>query len=386
MPKPNKNEAKGDFLKRCTAEVISVEGKDAEEAFAACNLAWDNEHSLRSVMTFALPFELKKGDEESNPSFMITAYTGAPIERYWGEIIFDIEGMQTKQKIPVLREHQRDRVVGFGKSFKDENNLYVSGDFSQSTSDAKEVLSLAEEGYPWQASVGIWPLKVKLLENSKSKETVNGREISGPAEIWLESEVGEVSFVSLAADSDTSAINLTESASKVPVEIVSAGKPLTEETIMDYTLALLEKDAPELLADIREESHQAGLTEGQDAGVKMERERVLEILGADGDATVSKDAITDGTAAPDVFKLFFKAEKAKRSEQLADLEEEAPDSAGHEDPIVKDEDNRAGDVIIAEKAAELASEKGISIADAMIQVMNDNPDLLAKYEKTYERE
>jgi len=112
--KPKRNESKQDFLKRCTQAAMAG-GNDQQAAFASCNLDWDMSKNTRSGVTLSAPVELAKGktDDEARP-FMITAYTGAAIQRYWGKLVFDLAGMQAKKKIPVLREHYRDRVVGFG--------------------------------------------------------------------------------------------------------------------------------------------------------------------------------------------------------------------------------------------------------------------------------
>ena len=136
--------------------------------------------------------------------FELLAYTGRILETRLGSLVFDIAGMKTKSKMPILREHKRDRVVGYGKARNDGRNLYIDGDFSKSSPDGREVLDLAIEGFPWQASVGIWPRKKRRLSNGTSA-TINGRNITGPAEIWEESDVGEVSFVAVAADHGTSA-------------------------------------------------------------------------------------------------------------------------------------------------------------------------------------
>ncbi len=210
--KPDKNESKQDFLKRCTA-ARQANGEDARGAFGACSLDWSVDKGQREKMTLssAVLKLSKKDDEATNkkPSFLILAYSGALVDSGWQKLIIAVAGMSAKEKIPVLREHKRDRIVGFGDSWKDKNNFYVGGEFSTATADAAEVLKLAEEGYPWQASIGVSPKKVKVLSPT-GEETVNGVSVKGPAEIWLESEVGEVSFVSLGADNRTAAITFSE--------------------------------------------------------------------------------------------------------------------------------------------------------------------------------
>lgn len=332
MPKPKKNESKQDFLKRCTSELIEQENREADQAYAMCNVFWDDNKNQRSILNLHMPVAMAKKDgDEARREFMITAYTGKPLDTWWGTVIFDLAGMKTKEKIPVLREHKRDRVVGFGNSFKADNNFYVSGEFSHATEDAKEVLALADEGYPWQASVAIWPQKIEVLENAKAKKTVNGREIQGPAEIWLESDVGEVSFVSLGRDDDTAAITLNESEGKVPVKFTNENHK-NRRKIMEITLELLQQDAPELLAQIQKESRDEGFADGEAAGRDVERARVVEIINADADPIETKKAIEDGTETSAVFKQFFEAAKKKRALGLEQMETEATVPVGTEEP------------------------------------------------------
>jgi hypothetical protein len=323
MPNPKKNEAKQDFLTRCTKELIEGEGRLADQAFVMCNAFWDDTKGERAVLELSAPVELLAKNKDAaggKKQFMITAYTGKPFQTWRGPIIFDISGMQTKEKMPILREHARDRIVGFGESFKDKDNsnLFVKGEFSETTEDAREVKDLAIEGYPWQASVAVWARKVKILENEKAKETVNGQEVIGPAEIWTESDVGEVSFVTLGRDDNTAAITFSEKAEKTPVIIesnsqIDVNHNETEGIIMgqEFTLEILKESAPDLLAEIEDKAFQAG----RQNGIDDERARVVEILEADADEVESKKAIEAGTPAADAYKQFYQAEKSKRAER-----------------------------------------------------------------------
>lgn len=344
MPNPNKTESKQDFLKRCTAELINSEGRKSDQAFAMCNAFWDDNKSQRPVMELSAPVELAKkdGDKSDKKEFMITAYTGKPLDTWRGPLVFDVKGMQTKEKMPILREHARDRIVGFGTSFKDKSksNFFVKGEFSETTEDAKEVHDLAVEGYPWQASVAVWARKVKILEDDKQSETVNGETIEGPAEIWTESDVGEVSFVTLGRDDNTAAITLSEKAERTTVEIINKveltsnhknkeqGKMAEFEKIT-ITHELLKSEAPELLAEIEDKAFQSGREMGRDE----ERLRVTELLDAEADEVETRKAIDSGMDSAQAYKQFYQAEKTKRAEGLVELEAEATLPQGQDEPV-----------------------------------------------------
>jgi hypothetical protein len=267
---------------------------------------------------------------EPSDGFMITAYTGQVIDMgFWGRFVFDLKGMKLAQKIPILREHERDRVVGYStKTWAEGANLLLSGKFSGKTQDGREVRELALDGFPWQASIGVWPKKLKVLESEKDTATVNGIEMIGPLEIWTESQVREVSFVALGADGDTAAIALNlQELDKVPVSFERAEKT-HEEVPMELTLALLEKDHPALLAEIRAAAINGGFQDGQ----KEERERVLKILRADGDRELTLAAVEDGSSAEIAFSLFLQAEKDRKLAELEKMRQEAPVSMGQGQP------------------------------------------------------
>jgi len=237
MPSPKKNESKQDYLKRCTAVLVGDEDLKSDQAFAQCNTMWqqskDAEPSeLRSGFNLSTAIKLTEYSDESGGSkkagFLINAYTGKPVEMGWlGTFIFDVEGIQALDQMPVLREHMRERIVGASSKFwKDKNNVFIQGKFSEATADGKEVMALAGEGYPWQASVGIWPLEVEYLAEEKDGAKVNGMEVQGPIEIWRKSQIRETSFVSLGADDDTAGIGIHLSKS-CPVSVQAITMPAT---------------------------------------------------------------------------------------------------------------------------------------------------------------
>lgn len=384
MPTPNKGESKQDYLKRCTSELISEENRDSDQAYAMCNAFWDDAHNCRSMLNLTAPVEFAKSKKGESRKFMITGYTGDQIETWWGTLVFDLAGMQTKEKIPVLREHARDKVVGHGRAWNDENNFYVTGNFSKATEDAREVLELADEGYPWQASVGIWPKKILVLESKKESQTVNGKVITGPAEIWTESDVGEVSFVSLGRDDNTAAISFSEGEGKVPVNIERLGNDNNDNTQtkeQEMTLEELKKKYPELLAQVEEVASKEGEATGFSKGVADERQRVLEIMGAEADPIETKKAIETGIEADAAYKEFYKAEVKNRELGLKGMAAEATRAIGGEELSAEELAKKKGagetpiDQKLTLKAKKLAEEKGITQAEAIIQLSRTETDL-----------
>jgi hypothetical protein len=269
--------------------------------------------------------------------FLITAYTGQIIERWYGNLVISTQGIKTKAKLPVLREHQRDRVVGFAtKSWKDGSQLFLQGEYSAKTKDGQEVRDLGDEGFPWEASIGVWPKKVKVLESEKETAKVNGQELTGPLEIWLESEVREVSFVALGADDQTAAINFAQDGPAVKVQI-ERGEPQTneEEAPMAIKLSQLETDSPELLEEIRDHARAEGLSAGQESGCKAERARAVEILESAGVTGLILATVQDGREVKEALKAFLAHQGQVKAEALNALVSQAPPLVGTDPPNVE---------------------------------------------------
>lgn len=338
MPKPKKKEGKQDFLKRCTND-LTTEGKPAKEAYAACNGIWDQERKQRSALSLTLSPEIKAAEKGTKRAFYITAYTGKKLATWGGDLIIDIAGIQTKEKLPILREHARDRVVGFGAAWSKEH-FYISGKFSENTPDGREVLALADEGYPWQASISVRALKVEELKDEKTRAKVNGQEVTGPLEIWRESKVGEVSFVSLGADDDTAAITMSDDKFDVELSISepdeTAGTKEEEET-MPITLKELKEKHPELYTEVfdmgaksidLEKVKAETMTDAMAQGAEQERARIQSVRGQSipGHEALIETLMFDGkTTGPEAAVLVLKAEKTARAKVLKDHSDDAPD-------------------------------------------------------------
>lgn len=379
MPKPKKNESKQGFLNRCTRELIDQEGREPDQAYAICNSYWNESAGDRSSISLAgLPMEFAK-NEDKKRSFILTAYTGQKIARWYNNLIIDVAGMTAKASIPILREHMRDRVAGHStKSWKDDSNFFLSGDLSESTRDGREVASLADEGFPWQASVGIWARKIEVLEDEKTTAEVNGQTVKGPLDIWRESLVGEVSFVALGADDQTAAIVLTRDGKENneyldgPEWVVAGGQQNQKEDTK-MTLDELKAQYPELVKQIEQTAAEQALEAGRKEGTENERARVIGILDAAADPETSAEAIRAGTSIEASYKLFYESEKKKRAAALVDLEESAPDPVGTETPPAEQETDP--DKELALKAREIAREDNISIAAALRKAAAQNPGL-----------
>jgi len=394
MPTPKRNESKQDFLSRCTKEVINKEGRKSDQAYAMCNAYWDEARAgKRNTLTLSAPVELK-AEGDGPATFMITAYTGRPVDTWFGRLVFDLKGMKTRETMPVLREHMRDRIVGYGnKAWADKQNFYVSGKLSNSTPDATEIASLAGEGFPWQASVGIWPLTIKVLDSEKETETVNGQEIRGPAEIWQESLVGEVSFCALGADGDTAAIVLSDQGAEVPVIIIGSNHNNEEDQIMEFTLETLKKEAPELLAKIQEDARkEVDVQAAVGQALEAERARIKDIRESafDGQEGLADRLIFEGVGTDEARKQLIADQKKRTEGELRKLSGSDPGDLGaNPDTTNGDGGTQNGKRTAKDRgdagnqldalAKELMEEKEISYEVAFNRVCKQEPELFKAY-------
>lgn len=330
-------------------------------------------------LSWNAPVQLKAQNEEVGTNFSIEAYTGEVVDRWWGKLAISIDGIKAKNKIPVLLGHVSSQIVGHStKTYKD-GSFFVDGKFSGVTQEAEKVKGLADEGFPWQASIGVRPIKILSIEKGGNMK-VNGKNLNGPAEVWLESQVNEVSFVALGADGNTSVSTFSRFEKFEEQDAPQGAEHNTlaqgDENHMKITLEELEKDAPELLTKIRTESKTAGYDEGLAAGVDQERKRVSELMAIeDADQDAKGKAICEGLSVDAAYKLFFEAEKKKKDEGLEELHKETPDSAGQSGKKA----GQDGEETFMDAVSAYQKEKGCTRTEALKAVATARPALHAAY-------
>ena len=115
---------------------------------------------------------------------------------------------------------------------------------------------------------------------------------------------------------------------------------MSKDENIKITMEVLKETAPDILAQIENEAFTAGSEAGITDGTVAERARVMEILEADADPQQTRTAIKDGIAANAAFKSFYEAEKSKRAQGLTNMETEATETAGVEEPAGAVPDNQ----------------------------------------------
>lgn len=146
-------------------------------------------------------------------TFSGVAYSGEVITDhwYWDRIVFDLDSMQIKGRIPALLDHSTRQRAGAinSHSIDHQNGLTVSGDL-MSNEFGTQVAQDSDDGFPWQMSVRIEPSAVEEIQAGASV-TVNGEVHQGPITVFRGGRIREVSFCALGADDNTNAVAASHS-------------------------------------------------------------------------------------------------------------------------------------------------------------------------------
>ena len=210
MLRPKKGEGKQAFMKRAVSELMK-QGKKEADAMAEAARLWNSANlSADEAGGFTLssvgPVQLAEGEGDDKPRrFSILANTGGVNDLGYYRFIIDLKGIECQERFPCLYEHARQQILGFHDGTKiTKEGFFCFGQFVD-TPYAEEVLRLADQGYPWQSSVGVWPLQTRFLPSGE-EATVNGLKVEGPLDIWERSKIRENSICSLGVDDETAAI------------------------------------------------------------------------------------------------------------------------------------------------------------------------------------
>ncbi len=120
-------------------------------------------------------------------------------------VVVDLDGLSIRGGAKVYLDHNRTARVGHLDAVNIlGGRLRVTGVVSSTSPAAREVVADADNGYPWQASIGAGVQQVEFIGEGKTV-TVNGKEFAGPLNVARRSSLSEVSFVGNGADDQTSA-------------------------------------------------------------------------------------------------------------------------------------------------------------------------------------
>ncbi|WP_291375094.1 hypothetical protein [Acinetobacter sp. UBA6720] len=197
---------------------------------------------------------------KKNRTFSGVAYSGEVITDhwYWTRVIFDLDSMQIKGRIPALLEHSSRQRAGAinTHTISHQEGLVVHGDL-MSNEFGTQVAQDSDDGFPWQMSVRIEPAKTEEVAADQTV-IVNGKTLQGPITIFRGGRIREVSFCALGADENTMAVAAshnpnqpTEDTDVTELEKAQAAQKQAEKERDDAQAELKKFKADKREADIK---------------------------------------------------------------------------------------------------------------------------------------
>lgn len=136
------------------------------------------------------------------------AYSGAvvPQHGFWTNLIVDLDTLRIEREgMPLLRDHMPSQVAGFASARIENNQVLIDGKISSKTSHGQEIMALAEDGFGWQLSLGIYEGEIEEVVNA----VVNGIELES-ATVLRNGLLRENSVVAIGADMNTNSTILSQ--------------------------------------------------------------------------------------------------------------------------------------------------------------------------------
>lgn len=138
-----------------------------------------------------------------------TCYSGNPLRHpYWGVVVFDLSTTQANEPTPLLIGHDRNQRAGFASLDIQAGAIAIKDGTLLDNPHGQAVASESDAGFPWQMSVHIEPASIEELK-AGGQATINGQTINGPAVIFRNNRIREVSFTPTGVDNDTDALALS---------------------------------------------------------------------------------------------------------------------------------------------------------------------------------
>jgi hypothetical protein len=130
----------------------------------------------------------KLSDEVQGDGYAFEAVilSGEPIDRWWGRFVIDLASVTThKPRLTVDYNHNDEQIIGFGENFQGTPEGFKSTGKLIAGTYADEIIKLAKQGVPFEASVSIdLENAVETRLGADAQTEVNGKTYSGPLSIY----------------------------------------------------------------------------------------------------------------------------------------------------------------------------------------------------------
>jgi len=149
-----------------------------------------------------------EGDIVSLPTFSIRAYNGGALNhpKFPFPVVVDLATLNASKSRPALLDHVTGNRVGHTTDIRNAGtHLDIDGIVSATGDAAREVVASSQNGFPWQASIGVYFSRPLELIKAGRKIEVNGQTFEGPVLVAREAVFREITFTALGVDDNTSA-------------------------------------------------------------------------------------------------------------------------------------------------------------------------------------
>ena len=152
--------------------------------------------------------KVAEGEKPPLREFSMNAYTGGEmvLPDFRHPVVVELSGIRASAKArPALRDHDYSKVVGHSETVEvDSSGVHVEGLVSGTGQAAREVVADADNGFPWQVSIGAIAHQGALIPRGRNF-VANGRTFVGPKYHVTDTTLSEFTFTPLGADDDTTA-------------------------------------------------------------------------------------------------------------------------------------------------------------------------------------
>ena len=136
------------------------------------------------------------------PCISMIAYTGRQMKlaNISLPIVIDLHGLEIRQNIPLLLDHEISQIVGLTMQVEIVHNaLTAVGVVDTGLPAGRDVWHSGLLGFPWRASIGMTLSQPEFVDHGQRAE-VNGRPVIGQCYIMRQATLQEISLVDKAAD------------------------------------------------------------------------------------------------------------------------------------------------------------------------------------------
>ncbi len=213
--------------------------------------------------------------------FKGVAYSGRALSHpYWGTVIFDLATTEAPNPTPILVNHDRDKRAGFA-TLKIGADISIEDGTLMDNSQGQAVAAESDAGFPWQMSVHIQPDSIEELKPGATT-TVNGHEITGPAAIFRNNMIREVSFTPTGVDHNTSATAMSAVAARHRAQANQAEDNTMELEELKQQIAELKASLEQAQAEAKAATERAESAEGAlEAARREQRMSAVKALFSD---------------------------------------------------------------------------------------------------------